>query len=118
MNVYLYAGENRETATTQLIFGNDQLTVGKTYSVDYTKGMLLIAYPERYVDTEFKFSYWIGGYSPYVIEEGYWVEMQNNDPALFYICIVVTTMLIFVMMLMCLCVNPCCICFRRCCVKD
>ena len=30
------------------------------YSVPAEKGMLVIAYPNKFVDTELKFNYWIG----------------------------------------------------------
>lgn len=46
MNVYLYGGKTRDTATESIVEDNLPLEIGKTYSIDYTKGMLLIAYPK------------------------------------------------------------------------
>lgn len=62
MNVYLYGGNNRLNATISMVENNDQVIPGKTYSIDYKKGMLLVAYPNTNVTTDFSFSYWLDGY--------------------------------------------------------
>ena len=57
MNVYLYGGPNRLEATKSIVQNNEQVQVGKTYSVDYRVGFLLVAYPKEKKTTEFSFSY-------------------------------------------------------------
>jgi len=47
MNVFAYGGLTRESATTPITPSNVALEVGKTYSVDASKGMFLIAYPNE-----------------------------------------------------------------------
>ena len=44
MNVFVYGGKDRYSATTP-INGNNQLEIGTNYTVPYSEGMLLIAYP-------------------------------------------------------------------------
>lgn len=56
MNVFVYQGQNRNTAVVP-INNNQQLQPGTNYTVGYTKGMLLVAYPMKNVETEFEFSY-------------------------------------------------------------
>jgi len=45
MNVYVYGGDSRFTATESIVEGNAALKAGRTYTVDYQTGMLLVAYP-------------------------------------------------------------------------
>lgn len=43
-----------------MVSGNAQVSVGQTYSVEVSKGFLVVAYPEEGVrDTEFGFNYWL-----------------------------------------------------------
>jgi len=37
-------------------------TIGKTYMVDYMSGFLIVAYPNKDVDTDFQFKYWFAKY--------------------------------------------------------
>merc|ERR1711939_125762 len=57
MNVYLYGGNNRFNASISLVKNNEQVKVGETYTIDSAIGMLLVAYPNQDVDTEFEFVY-------------------------------------------------------------
>ena len=59
MNVYLYGGRSRMEATESIIDGNGQAAVGQTYTIGVDKGVLIVAYPNQYVDTEFGFNYWL-----------------------------------------------------------
>jgi len=59
MNVYLYGGKSRFEATESIIDGNNQANVGQTYSIGVDKGILIVAYPNENVDTEFGFEYWL-----------------------------------------------------------
>jgi len=47
MNVYVYGGKARGSANESIIEGNLPLEVDVTYSIDYTKGMFLVAYPNK-----------------------------------------------------------------------
>lgn len=49
MNVYIYGGSSRFTATESVIAGNQQATVGSTYSISVSKGFLIVAYPNEVV---------------------------------------------------------------------
>jgi len=57
MNVYLYGGLSRSNATLPIVEGNMQVELEKTYSTNSTNGLLLIAYPNYDVATEFEFNY-------------------------------------------------------------
>jgi len=46
MNVYLYGGKDRYSATEEIVRDNEAVSVGRTYSTDYTNGFLLVAYPD------------------------------------------------------------------------
>lgn len=50
MNVYVYQGKNRENATIP-INGNKQVETDIFYTVPYKEGMLLIAFPNKDVET-------------------------------------------------------------------
>ena len=47
MNVYLYGGKTRSAATEAIINENEAVTTGKNYTIDVSKGMLLVAYPNK-----------------------------------------------------------------------
>jgi hypothetical protein len=57
MNVYLYGGKDRFSATLPVVQNNEPLTVGQTYKIDSDIGFLLVAYPNLDSDTEFEFTY-------------------------------------------------------------
>jgi len=49
--------------------------VGTNYTIDYTDGMLVVAYPDQPdMPTEFEFQYWVGAY-----EGGFWERIANFD---------------------------------------
>jgi hypothetical protein len=60
LNVYIYEGDGRDTATTSIIDGNAQVETDTYYSVAYNSSILVIAYPDEGNDTNLAFSYWIG----------------------------------------------------------
>jgi len=47
MNVYVYGGKSRMEATESLVIGNQQATVGQTFSIGVEKGFLIVAYPQE-----------------------------------------------------------------------
>ena len=59
MNVYLYGGKSRFEATESIIPGNNQANVGQTYTVGVDKGIMIVAYPNEGVETDFGFEYWL-----------------------------------------------------------
>lgn len=59
MNVYMYGGSDRFTATESIIENNQQAEENEVYEVDSKKGLVLIAYPDANTDTTFEFKYWI-----------------------------------------------------------
>ena len=60
LNVYIYEGDGRDTATTSIIEGNAQVETDTYYSVPYNSNILIVAYPDEGNDTNLQFSYWIG----------------------------------------------------------
>lgn len=62
MNVFVYEGKDRASATKP-VNGNMQLVAGRNYTVPYTEGMVLIAYPNKDSETEFEFEYYVAQYS-------------------------------------------------------
>jgi len=57
MSVYLYGGPSRFQATKSVTENNIQVEEGKTYSIDYRVGFLLIAYPDKGAVTKFEFKH-------------------------------------------------------------
>ena len=51
MNVFIYGGQSRFDATESIIKDNMQAEAGKTYTFDATQGILVVAYPNKDVDT-------------------------------------------------------------------
>ena len=45
MNVYLYGGSDRFSATIPIVQNNEAVTQGQTYRVDSETGFLMVAYP-------------------------------------------------------------------------
>ena len=72
MNVYIYGGADRFSATMPIIQNNEAVTVGQTYRVDSETGFFMVAYPNEEVDTEFEFTYSLSGY--------YQVEITGGQP--------------------------------------
>lgn len=59
VNVYIYGGNSRYEATESVISGNQQASVGTTYSIGVDKGFLIVAYPDADSPGEFGFTYWL-----------------------------------------------------------
>lgn len=59
MNVYIYEGTSRDSATKSLVSSNRMPTVGATYSVSASSGIMIIAYPNEDVETDLQFEYWV-----------------------------------------------------------
>ena len=51
LNVYIYEGDGRDTATTSIIEGNAQVETYTYYSVPYNSNILIVAYPDEGNDT-------------------------------------------------------------------
>ena len=47
-----------------------QVEVGKNYSFEATQGILVVAYPNKDVNTTFQFKYWVDSYTDLT-----WTEM-------------------------------------------
>ena len=65
MNVYIYGGKSRDDAKVSLVPGNAQAAVDTLYYVDYSQGILVVAFPDKQEDpavempTHLEFEYWI-----------------------------------------------------------
>jgi hypothetical protein len=109
MNVFIYGGKNREEATQGITDENIQVETGKNYSIDATKGFVIVAFPNNEVDTDFEFDYWVDyHYQSSIVEmiTQFDFEGENGDTVFLVFCIVLALIIII-----CLC---CCfICCRR-----
>ena len=63
MNVYMYGGTSRSNATETMITNNEQALVGQNYTMDYLKGVVIVAYPNEDATTDFEFKYWVDSYN-------------------------------------------------------
>ena len=61
LNAFVYGGKDRYSATDS-INGNAGLITGTNYTVDYDEGMLLVVYPNKDVETDFEFEYYVAEY--------------------------------------------------------
>ena len=55
MNVYLYEGKDREHMGDNFEESNGPMKVDKLYTVDPSDGMVLIAYPNKNIETQLHF---------------------------------------------------------------
>lgn len=76
MNVYLYGGQTRDAATVSVVPNNEMPTIGEVYMVDTSEGdgLLVIAFPNKDIDTQFEFSYWTA-----MVEFQEGGELQESD---------------------------------------
>lgn len=61
LNAYVYGGKDRYSAT-ESINGNAPLVTGRNYTVKFDEGMLLVVYPNKDVETDFEFEYYVAQY--------------------------------------------------------
>lgn len=47
MNAYLYGGGKKDDSIHSIVPGNALLKIGQKYMVDVSKGMLMVAYPNK-----------------------------------------------------------------------
>ncbi len=62
MNIYIYIGNQRRNATESIIDENNRVELNFNYTIDYEKGMLIVAYPKEDLDTDFEFEYWVASF--------------------------------------------------------
>lgn len=64
MNVFIYEGTSRETATKQIVHGNEQPELHRDYTVNKDSGILIVAYPtdpdQEGASTSLDFEYYLG----------------------------------------------------------
>lgn len=60
INVYVYGGKNKDEATLMVVQGNEMPQVGQLYTIDSTNGngFLIVAFPNKDVDTNFEIEFW------------------------------------------------------------
>ena len=109
MNVYLYAGKSRSEATESMIEGNEQVKIGKNYTIEVTSGMLLIAYPNKDQDTEFEFKYWVAPYDKTVLD--YMLNLdfdgKTGQEAKFVSLAAIAALTVVLCTCLCCCVRKC-----------
>jgi hypothetical protein len=75
VNAYVYGGSSRSNATISIISGNEMMETKTNYTIDYTDGLVIVAYPDQPdMPTEFEYQYWIGPY-----DGSFWDRMANLD---------------------------------------
>jgi len=110
MNVYIYGGPDRFSATEQITKGNQMPVTGRNYSIPVSKGVLVVAYPNQEVDTEFEFKYWVDTFN-----NKSWSDMlttwdftgEDGDMVFLIFCIVAAIVLIIVMCCLFCCCKRC-----------
>ena len=88
--------------------------VGKNYTVDLSEGMLVVAWPNKDVITDFGFKYWKGTYRPIS-----WTTMIKNwdfDGPGGQVVFIALCVVLGVCATLCLCCLFCC--FKKCCHKS
>ena len=69
MNIYIYAGRDRFSATKPMIEGNEQVEPYRRYTINAEEGIFVVAYPDFDVETELEFHYWVAPYQQPVIDK-------------------------------------------------
>ena len=59
MNVHLYGGADRFGAFKAMVIDNLPAKIDVTYGWAKEEGVMVVAFPNKDVDTEFEFEYWI-----------------------------------------------------------
>ena len=97
MNVYIYGGKDRFSATESIVVNNSQPIVNKSYKVDMDTGVLVIAYPNKNQRaTELQFIYWLD-----VTDEK---EEIVEDNTMFYVLIVASSLGGLCLLSLCFCI--------------
>lgn len=113
MNVYIYKGKDRYSATEALTNGNKPIVLNQNYTVDVDSGILVVAYPNKDVSTNFEFKYWIGGFTLYTWQDmvlNWEFEGDFGQKVFIAVCVVIGLSSLIVL---------CClwVCCKRCCLK-
>lgn len=68
MNVFIYEGTNRLSATKSIVDANKQAQIGKEYRVNFNSGIVIVAFPNKNQQTEFEFDYYVEEFKEKAIE--------------------------------------------------
>jgi len=112
VNVYLYGGRDRFNAIGNVVYGNEQVEIGKNYTVKNTEGFMMIAYPEKDVETELEFEYWIADMSSDLEQRLEDLNFDGKDGQVIFIGLI----MVIVLIILCLCcIGFCCakVCMRQ-----
>lgn len=104
MNVFLFGGKDRLSATSKIVKDNEKAEVDETYSFDYKEGILVIAYPNQDKETELEFEYWVGAY-----EEPGFFSFSGDDGIMNLIIFSVACLFVIIILI----VGICCIVKRK-----
>lgn len=108
MNVYLYGGMSRTEATHSIVDGNAQPEIAKLYSIEYSNGMVVVAYPneqtaDQQITTAIEFDYWIDVYDLPGSKRWLFSEFDTEKLAI----IGLTFLAFFIILLLSLCALVC-----------
>ena len=59
MNVYIYGGKSRDSAYENITSNNSKVELNQAFNISAYRGFLIVAYPNKDVETEFAFNYWV-----------------------------------------------------------
>lgn len=123
VNVYIYGGNSRQTATKSIVQNNTQPELMVEYSVPYSQGILVTVFadPQNYIEnanagTLLSFDYRLGAYSPdsgknwfqNLTTSEFWEFEEPNGTRDIFIVIFVPLCLCFsCIMIFALCINAC-----------
>ena len=99
MNVYLWGGRDRESATKWLVKGNRKAQAMYNYTYDASEGILMVAYPDKDRIGEFEFNYWIGAFHESWVVRLYEWNFEGDYGQKVLIIFVVVVILIVVLLL-------------------
>merc|ERR1712146_832486 len=103
MNVYIYEGKSRDTATESIVEDNKQPDLNKIYSVDVDAGIMIVAYPNKDKDTELAFNYWVAPYKEPIVTPWYEFEGEQGEQLFMILCGIAALLLLCIICVCCYC---------------
>lgn len=104
MNIYLWGGQDRESATKWLVKSNRKAVENYNYTYDASQGIFMVAYPDKDKDTEFEFRYWVDAFhESWVVRLYEWNFEGDYGQKVLIIFVVVIVILVILLIGMYIC---------------
>jgi len=107
MNVYLWGGKDRESATKWLVKNNQKAKVMYNYTYDAAEGIMMVAYPDKDKVGVFEFNYWVAPFhESWVVRLYEWnFEGDYGQKVLLIFVLVIVAIVILLIATYCICVK-------------